>query len=64
MVTVRFQPAERKTLDGVAHRSGKTLSDWIRTILLTAASEAKLETSEAEGVGVQPHRQAGSFGGL
>ena len=54
VITVRLQPAEREILE--AAKGSQTLSDWIRSMLLAAANGVKLEKSEAEGVGFQPHR--------
>ena len=56
VVTIRFQPADRKAVDAAAKSVGQSLSEWIRLTLLTAVNQSNMNGSETDGVGIEPHR--------
>lgn len=40
MIVFRLQPAEAKEIEAAASETGKTRSDWIRDVVLTAARKS------------------------
>ena len=44
VLTVRIQPAERVAIDHAVASSGKSLSDWIRSALMAAATSVNMES--------------------
>lgn len=47
LLSVRFSSDEKRALDRAAHDADASLSEWARRVLLSAASSAPPETSQA-----------------
>jgi hypothetical protein len=54
VMTVRMLKSERAAIGRAAKASGKGVSEWIRAILMSAATPAKMPHGETEGGGFEP----------
>jgi hypothetical protein len=53
IIHFRVSADESKVMEAAAGAAGQSLSNWARSILLSAAGHGKV----SEGVGIEPHRR-------
>ena len=63
VITVRLQKQERVALRNASAKAGMRLSQWVRNILLAAATTNRIRSAETEAAGIEPHPATYTDGG-